>query len=85
MTYEVSGIYPKQYDNEVAGGDSEYIENFNNKQKAFRVAMSESKKKKWWEVQVRCSDGDGELTGHWYFKNGKLTERVFKKWGRRGT
>lgn len=35
MKYEVSGIFPKQYDNEIAGGDSETINIFRHKSKAF--------------------------------------------------
>jgi len=73
MNYEVSGIVSKQYENEIAGGDAETLKGFSHKSKAFAKAKSESKKAKWWEVQVRQTDDDGELQGHWYFKNGKLT------------
>lgn len=73
MKYEVSGIVPKQYEDEIGGGDAETIKDFSHKSKAFAKAKSESKKTKWWEVQVRQYDDDGELQGHWYFKNGKLT------------
>jgi|688.fasta_scaffold45856_14 hypothetical protein len=72
MSYEVSGILPKQYENEIAGGDAETIKDFSHKSKAFAHAKFQSKKAKWWEVQVRQMDNDGELKGHWYFKNGKL-------------
>jgi hypothetical protein len=70
--YEVSGIVPKQYENEIAGGDSERLKNFATKSKAFAFAKKESKKNKWWEVEVRFMN-DFELEGHWYFKNGVLT------------
>jgi len=73
MNYEVSGIVPKQYDHEIAGGDAESIKDFSQKTKAFAYAERESKKAKWWEVQVTQTDDDGELLGHWYFKKGKLT------------
>jgi len=73
MNYEVSGIVPKQYKNEIAGGDAETLKHFSQKSKAFVHAKSQSKKTKWWEVQVRQTDIEGELHGHWYFKNGKLT------------
>jgi hypothetical protein len=73
MKYEVSGILPKQYENEIAGGDTETIKYFSSKSKAFSKARSESKKNKWWEVQVRQNDDSGELQGHWYFKGGELT------------
>jgi hypothetical protein len=73
MNYEVSGIFPMQYENEIAGGDTEIIKDFRRKSKAFAKAKSESKKAKWWEVQVRQTDDDGELQGHWYFKRGELT------------
>jgi endonuclease YncB( thermonuclease family) len=73
MKYEVSGIVPKQYEIEIAGGDAETIKCFRQKSKAFAHAKSQSKNPKWWEVQVRQTDKYGELQGHWYFKNGKLT------------
>lgn len=73
MNYEVSGIVPKQYEHEIAGGDAESIKDFKQKSKALAKAKTESKKSKWWEVQVRETDDDGELHGHWYFKNGKQT------------
>jgi len=71
--YEVSGILPKQYEHEIAGGDSETIETLHTKSSAFSLAKKESKKNDWWEVEVRQYDVHYELQGHWYFKNGKLT------------
>jgi hypothetical protein len=76
MNYEVSGIMPKQYENEIAGGDTETLKDFSQKSKAFTYAKSQSKRAKWWEVQVRQTDDDGELQGHWYFKKGKLTTNM---------
>lgn len=73
MNYEVSGIVPKQYENEIAGGDAESLKDFSRKSAAFNYAKRESKKPEWYEVQVRQTDEQGELHGHWYFKNGKLT------------
>jgi len=73
MKYEISGIEPKQYENEIAGGDAQTLKELEQKSKAFSFAKKESKKSKWWEIQVRATDQDLELCGHWYFKNGKLT------------
>ena len=73
MNYEVSGIVPKQYENEIAGGDRETLKEFPKKSKAFSFAKNESKNKKWHEVTVFAFDNDHEIEGHWYFKNGKLT------------
>ncbi len=73
MNYRVSGIKPKQYDGCIAGGDDETIEDFSQKSKAFIHAKAQSRNPKWHEVQVRQTDEDGELCGHWYFRKGKLT------------
>lgn len=72
MKYEVLGIEPKQYEKEVAGGDSCSLKTYDNKKAAFKKAISESKKNIWWEVEVRCVDIDGELNGYWYFKHGQI-------------
>lgn len=71
--YVVSGIVPHQYENEIAGGDSESLEEYTSKQAAFRKAKAESKKPKWYEVEVRLYDERDEIRGCWYFKEGKLT------------
>jgi hypothetical protein len=75
MNYEVSGI-EKAIDHvsgEEIGGDAEGLNDFSNKQKALAFAKKESRNKKWHEVQVRAQDARGELIGHWYFKNGRMT------------
>jgi hypothetical protein len=75
MTYEVAGIekWEDPVSGEEIGGDAEGLEDFDSKAKAFAFAKKESRKNKWHEVQVREQDERGELTGHWYFKNGRMT------------
>ena len=74
MNYKISGIVPKQYENEIAGGDVEPLITVKRKSKAFGIAKKESENLKWWEVQIKAYDDEYELQGHWYFKNGKLTD-----------
>lgn len=78
MNYEVSGIEfgKDSLSGEICGGDTQPIEDNLSKAKAFSLAKKESKKKQWYETQVRNYDQHGELTGHWYFKNGKLTHNM---------
>jgi len=73
MKYKVSGIVPKQYKDEISGGDSYTIKVFSQKTKAFAYAKVQSKNTKWFEIMVRAYDNDNELHGHWYFQNGILT------------
>lgn len=41
------------------------------KSRAFKIAMRESKKSL--ETEVLCKDDEGEVIGHYYFQNGKMT------------
>lgn len=72
MRYEINGIFPKDYGNEIAGGDSHTVSEVYIRSAAFNRAKKESKLPKWHEVEVRAYDIDNELQGHWYFKNGHL-------------
>jgi len=76
--YEVSGIdFGKDnLTGEVCGGDTQTIQDRLSKAKAFSLAKKESKKKQWYEVQVRHYDQYNDLCGHWYFKNGTLTNNM---------
>lgn len=75
--FVLDGIFPKQYEHEVAGGDMESIGTRKARSAAFKLALKESKKDKYWEVQVKEKDDNEDILNHWYFKKGQLTESMF--------
>jgi len=75
-TFEVYGVHPKQYANEIAGGDKELLLKTSQRRLAIKMATTASKIKTWYETTMYSYDEDSETLEHIYFAKGKVKTKM---------